>query len=91
MAGSPLIAISGYHDPNQVSRNASQEIDRLGLMRPITKWARMLTGPRRLPEYAASGLREALAERPGPVHLSVSVDISDAQVDDEGMAFPSAG
>ena len=75
MMGSPVFALSGNTDADQLDMGGSQEYNQIGMVKPITKWARLVVQTERLPEYVATGFRKALGRRPGPVHLSVPYDI----------------
>ena len=74
-AGSPVIAISGCYEVAQKGRLAFQELDQVTLMRPVTKWASLVTEAVRIPEMVATAYREALTGRPGPVHLSIPLSV----------------
>lgn len=87
-AGSPVIAISGGADQGGVDRNSFQEMDQVGMVRPLVKWARQVHQAGRIPEYVATAFREAMAGRPGPVHLTVPVDATLARVDDAAVPLP---
>lgn len=80
-AGSPVIAISGSYEVAQEGRLAFQELDQVALMRPVTKRATLVTETARLPEIVAAAYREALAGRPGPVHLSIPLSVLIREVD----------
>jgi acetolactate synthase-1/2/3 large subunit len=82
MAGSPIITISGMHELSLLDKGPLQEIDQVGMVKPVTKWARLVSDPARLPHYIAMAYREAVSGRPGPVHLTIPVEVSDATVDD---------
>jgi acetolactate synthase-1/2/3 large subunit len=88
LAGSPMLAISGHHDYGLIDRAAMQELDQVGLMRPITKWARLVHDARRIPEYVSAAFHEAWAGRPGPVHLSITEEAM-LQAVDEAEAAPA--
>lgn len=88
LAGSPVILVSGCYDQTQADRYAFQELDQVALAKPITKWARLITDPRRIPEYVATAFREALSGRPGPVHLSIPIDVSTGTVEEAEVSFP---
>ena len=92
-ADSPVIAVSAHSELGGRDRLALQEMDQVGMVRPITKWARVVHEPERLPEYVSAAFRNALAGRPGPVHLSLPGDIVDRRVDDSTVCFapPSEG
>src|SRR5215210_7844190 len=86
-ADSPVIAISAHSELGGRDKLALQELDQIGMVRPITKWARVVHEPERLPEYVSAAFRNALAGRPGPVHLSLPGDIVDRRVDDSTVSF----
>lgn len=86
-AGSPVLAISGSYEVSQQGRLAFQELDQVALMRPVTKSASLVTEAARLPEMVAAAFREALAGRPGPVHLSIPLSVLSREVE----APPSPG
>jgi len=88
MAGSPVIAISGMHELALLDKGSVQEIDQVEMVRPVTKWARLVSDPARLPHYIAMALREAMSDRPGPVHLTIPTEVSDATVDDSTIRVP---
>lgn len=85
MQGSPILAISGQYETGLRERGALQEVDQVGMVGPITKWARCATDPARLPAYVSQALRLALEGRPGPVHLSIPVDVLSAEVDEAAV------
>ena len=66
----------------------SQEYNQTGLVKPITKWTRLVAQTDRLPEYVGTGFRKALGGRPGPVHLNVPYDVLYDKIDDAEVAYP---
>ena len=60
---SPLLSISGSAELSELGRGAMQEIDQVGMARPVTKGAWMVTDTRRIPRHdracAASGVQRA--------------------------------
>jgi acetolactate synthase I/II/III large subunit len=76
--GSPLIAITSQRRRNIIypDRGGSfQNIDLLGLYRPVTKWNAGVRDWRRLPELVRRAFREATVGRPGPVQLEIPEDV----------------
>jgi acetolactate synthase-1/2/3 large subunit len=51
------------------------ETDNLKLFSASTRWGAVVRDPARLPALAHRALREALAGRPGPVHLEIPADV----------------
>lgn len=76
----PLILLMGNNPiswlPLTVYRgNASQAVDQIEIMRPITKWAAQITNARSIPAVIRYAFRVATSERPGPVALEVPYNI----------------
>ena len=87
MMGSPVFSLSGNSDADQLDMGGSQEYNQTGMVKPITKWARLVTQTARLPEYVSTGFRKALGGHPGPVHLSVPYDVLYDKIDDTDLAY----
>jgi acetolactate synthase-1/2/3 large subunit len=76
--GSPVIAITGQRRRGIIypDRGGSfQNVDLLGLYRPVTKFSAGVRDFRRLPELIRRAFREALSGRPGPVYLEIPEDV----------------
>lgn len=75
LAASPLIAVSGSRASTLAERQAFQDIDQVGMTRPVVKWAAEVPHPSQVPFYLGRACAEATAGRMGPVHLTVPVDV----------------
>jgi acetolactate synthase-1/2/3 large subunit len=53
-----------------------QEVDQLGIMRPITKWAARVPYAERLPWFINRAFSVAMNGQPGPVYLEIPYDVS---------------
>lgn len=84
---SPLINIVGCADQNRLGQGAMQEIDQLGLAKPVTKGAWLVNDAHRIPEYMAKAFRTALTGRRGPVHLTIPLDVQEAKVEEDDVEF----
>ena len=85
---SPVINISGCAAQNRLGQGISpQELDQVGMAKPVTKGAWFISDPYRIPEFFARAFRTALAGRRGPVHLTIPVDVQDAEVDESRVHF----
>ncbi len=85
---SPVINITGSAAQNQLGQGiAQQEIDQVGMAKPITKGSWFISDPYRIPEYFARAFRTALAGRRGPIHLTIPVDVQSAEVDESRVHF----
>lgn len=63
-----------------------QEAPIVNLVRPITKYAVMVTEPDSIRYHFERALHLATSGRPGPVWLDVPVDVQAAKVDEAGLA-----
>ena len=84
---SPVLSISGSAELHELGRVAMQEIDQVGMARPTTKGAWMVTDATRIPDMVSHALRVAYSGRRGPVHLTIPVDIQRQEVSDHEVAF----
>jgi acetolactate synthase-1/2/3 large subunit len=83
--GVPLIAISGQRRRNLIypDRGGSfQNVDLVGLFKPVTKFSAGVRDLNRLPELVRRAFREAMNGRPGPVYLEIPEDIMRGEIDD---------
>jgi len=80
-AASPLIAVSGARPARLADRQAFQELDQLGMVRPVVKWAAQPARPEDLGFYLGRAYCEAVAGRMGPVHLTIPADLFRAVAD----------
>jgi len=88
----PVVQISGRPDIAQEGLLALQELDQLGMAAPVTKDAALVRAPADIPQAVARAFRLARAGRPGPVHLTVPLDVQDATVDDSRVPrLPAVG
>ena len=88
---SPVLSISGSAALSELGRGAMQEIDQIGMVRPVTKGAWMVTDPRRIPDMIAHALRVAYDGRRGPVHLTVPIDVQQQRVTPGSVMFYEPG
>jgi acetolactate synthase I/II/III large subunit len=74
LAGSPLIAVSGSRASTLADRQAFQDIDQVGMARPVAKWAAEVPAAAEIPFYLERAHRIANSGRKGAVHLTIPVD-----------------
>jgi len=78
--GIPMLVVTGQVPSSALGKGAAQEtppedMDVVGMFRPVTKYSTMITSPDMLSHHLRRALRLALTGRPGPVHLNVPVDL----------------
>src|SRR5947209_10569407 len=88
LAGSPLIAVSGSRATTLANRGAFQDIDQLGIARPIVKWSAEPPSAAQIPEYLARAYGIANSGRKGAVHLTIPVDLFTQEGDAPPIAIP---
>ena len=87
-ANSPILVIGGQGPFANLRRGSLQEMDHVGLMRPITKWADACYQTDRLGEYVELAIRTALSGIPGPAFLEVPMDVLHGPVDLDTVKVP---
>src|SRR3954452_19685598 len=88
----PVVQISGRPDIAQEGLLALQELDQVAMAAPVTKDAAIVRTPADIPRAVARAFRLVRAGRPGPVHLTVPLDVQDAAVDERHLpSLPAAG
>jgi acetolactate synthase I/II/III large subunit len=81
--GAPLLLISGASPSATLGRGGFQDMDQVALAEPMVKHAEMVTRSDRIPSALREAAAAALSARPGPVHLTISVDALQGEVSDD--------
>jgi acetolactate synthase I/II/III large subunit len=89
-ADSPLVLLSGHAGIKELGRGAFQELDQVALARPVTKATWMVPTAERFGHDLAEAVRIARSGRPGPVHLSLPVDLLETKLADQPGLWPAA-
>ena len=82
---SPVIFISGSHELSEKGMYAFQEVDQVAMAAPVSKGAWLITDHRRIPELVATAFRTALSGRPGPVHLTLPIDLQEREISEDEL------
>ena len=82
----PLISICGVQESEMRERDATQDLDQIPFMRPITKWAYSIPYPERIQEMVRKAFRVALTEPQGPTHLEAPNEVMLQKVKVEAIA-----
>ena len=78
--GSPVLLLTTESPSGQDHMGKFQELDHVALTTPVTKYARRVLDPAKIVFYVREALAQATSGRPGPVHLSIPVDVLAADV-----------
>jgi len=87
-ANSPILVIGGQGPFENLRRGSLQEMDHVGVMRPITKWVDAVYQTHRIPEYIELGIRHAVSGIPGPAFLEIPMDVFMGQTEWENAPIP---
>lgn len=71
----PLISICGVQESVMRERDATQDLDQVPFMRPITKWAYSIPYPDKVQEAVRKAFRVALTEPQGPTHIEACGEV----------------
>jgi acetolactate synthase-1/2/3 large subunit len=88
LAGSPLIAVSGGRASTLAHRQAFQDIDQVGMARPVVKWAAEPPEAALIPFYLTRAYVEANIGRRGAIHLTIPVNLFTANATGGHVAPP---
>jgi acetolactate synthase I/II/III large subunit len=78
--GGPMLLISGCSSGETRGLGHFQELDQVAMASPVSKYARFVDRVDVLPHEVTTALHAAVSGRPGPVHLTISVDVMSAAV-----------
>lgn len=87
-ADAPLVLLSGHAGLAELGRGAFQELRQAEMAAPVTKASWTARSTATLGHELAEAVRIAMSGRPGPVHLSLPVDLLEAEVDDVPSLWP---
>jgi acetolactate synthase-1/2/3 large subunit len=79
--GAPMLLISGSGARQTMGMGHFQELDQVAMAAPVSKWARFVEVPERIPQLVEEAFAAAASSRPGPVHLTLPLDVQGAEVD----------
>jgi len=79
--GSPVLAVSGMSSSKMRDRGAFQDMDQLGQVGGITKYAAAPSSPGQIPFHTRLAAEKALSGRGGATHLSIPVDCFTGQAE----------
>ena len=83
----PMIAVSGQIERRRAQTFTHQVLDHNRLFSPVSKWATEVA-PDTVAGVMRRALRTAVAERPGPVHITTHADVVGAEAKDSVVNLP---
>ena len=82
---SPVVFVAGCAELPEKGMATFQEIDQVSMAAPVTKGSWMIHDRKRIPEFVATAFRTATTGRPGPVHLTLPIDIQDQEISEDEL------
>jgi len=76
MDRAPLVVLTGQADSERLHKESHQNMDVVGMMRPVTKWSHPVLHPDNIPEVVRKAFKLAAAEKPGATHVELPEDIA---------------
>ena len=80
-SGTPLVVTAGQQDSRHSITDPLLQGDLVSIATPIAKWAREITTPEQIPILVRRAFQDCLAPPPGPVFLSLPMDVMEAESD----------
>ncbi len=87
-ANSPILVFGGQGPFENLRRGSLQEMDHLGVVRPITKYCDAIYQTKRIPEYIELAIRHAVSGIPGPAYLEIPMDVFMGQAEEAEAPVP---
>ncbi|MEQ3549852.1 thiamine pyrophosphate-binding protein [Pseudonocardia nematodicida] len=84
----PMLVLVGQVSGAIVERRAFEEMDVVATFRPMSKWAVEIHDVARIPELLQRAIRASVSGRPGPVVVSLPLDVLQHPVPDGVVAAP---
>ncbi len=81
----PVVFVAGCAELPEKGMATFQEIDQVAMTAPVTKGSWLVHDRRRIPEFVATAFRTAMSGRPGPVHLTLPIDLQEQQVSEDEL------
>ncbi len=79
--GAPMLLITGSSPFATIGLEHFQDLDHVALAAPVCKYARIVDCAERIPHFIHEAFTAATAGRPGPVQLTLPLDIQAAEVE----------
>ena len=86
MDRAPVVAIVGQASTRRLHKESHQNMDAIGMFRPVTKWAQTIHGGDTVPEIVRKAFKTAETEKPGVAVIELPEDVAKEDVDGAPMA-----
>lgn len=79
--GAPMLLITGMTPLERLGYGDFQDFNPLPVAAPVCKYARIVDAPQRVAQFVHEAFTAATSGRPGPVHLSLPIDVASAEIE----------
>lgn len=86
MDRAPVVAIIGQGSTRRLHKESHQNMDAVGMMAPISKWAQTVWSGETVPEIVRKAFKIAETEKPGVTVIELPEDVAKEDVDKHVMA-----
>ncbi len=87
LGGMPMIALTGQKGIRENVQASFQVLDVVNILRPLTKRAVQIQGPKSIPKEIRTAFKLATTERHGVCHIELPEDIAHEQVDEKFSSY----
>ncbi len=87
-AEAPLVLLSGHAGLSELGRGSFQELRQADMAEPVTKASWTAESSETLAHDIAQAVQIATSGRPGPVHVSLPVDLLEESIQDANRLWP---
>ncbi|MCB2054689.1 MAG: acetolactate synthase large subunit [Geminicoccaceae bacterium] len=81
MDRAPLVAIIGQGSTSRLHKESHQNMDAIGMLRPVTKWGHSIANEKIVPEVVRKAFKLAHTEKPGATVIELPEDVAKRPVD----------
>ncbi len=83
----PVFYLGGKARVTEYDRNELQDFDQVSIIQTMSKYARTVYEPLRVPEYVSRAVSYAVNGTPGPSYIEIPRDLTDSMVDFDAVQF----
>jgi acetolactate synthase-1/2/3 large subunit len=88
--GAPMLLLTGSGALTTMGLGHFQDLDQVAMAAPLCKFAQTVTAAERIPQLVEQAFAAATSGRPGPVHLTLPLDVQMAEVNFEKVVKTSS-
>lgn len=83
----PVLCMAGKARTTEYDRNELQDFNQIDMIKHMTKHARSVLEPNRIPEYVGRAIAQCTTGTPGPVYLEIPRNLMETKVPADQVSF----